>query len=351
MKTIGLVFGGQSEEHEVSIKTTLSILCNINYSEYNVLPIYIDKTGVWNLSKELISSTPNSSFTFENLYSMLTIKNPNFFELKDQVDVFFPLVHGTFGEDGTLQGLFELLNVPYVGSGVLGSAVGMDKVIMKNIFDSCGIPQCSYLHFTKPKIKANLFHVIDEIETQLSYPCFIKPANAGSSIGITKAKNRYELIAGLDYALNYDSKVLIEVAFVGRELEIGILGNDIFTTSAVGEVVTTNDFYDYTAKYEDENVTSIQIPAIIPSEVANRMKVIANDVCKSLNCFGLSRVDFFWNQETDDLVVNEINTIPGFTPHSMYPMLFKEVGIEYAVLIDKLIKLAIEKQRVVAMNN
>ena len=351
MKTIGLVFGGQSEEHEVSIKTTLSILCNINYLEYNVLPIYIDKMGVWNLSEKLISSTPNYSFTFEDLYSSLTVKDPNFFDLKNQVDVFFPLVHGTFGEDGTLQGLFELLHVPYVGSGVLGSAVGMDKVIMKNIFDSCGIPQCSYLHYTKNEIEENQSHVIDEIENQISYPCFIKPANAGSSIGITKAKDKSELIVGLGYALKYDSKVLIEAAFVGRELEIGILGNEVFLTSAVGEVATTNDFYDYTAKYENQNVTSIQIPAVIPTDVSDRMKVIARDVCKSLNCFGLSRVDFFWNQETDILVVNEINTIPGFTPHSMYPMLFKEVGVEYADLIDKLIKLAIEKRRVIAVNN
>lgn len=339
-KKIGVVFGGKSGEHEVSIITTLSVLKEINYNLFEVLPVYVESTGTWVASSQWITEKPAQNFSFEELSVLLTRKNPNLFLLRNEVDVFFPLIHGTNGEDGTLQGLFEMLDVPYVGSGVLGSSVGMDKVMMKKIFEASNIPQCKYLAYNDYELLGQTMTICEEIESKLSYPCFIKPANAGSSLGITKATNREELIDGLDFALQFDAKVLIEEAFVGRELEIGILGNDVIQTSAVGEVKTTNNFYDYEAKYQNQNVTAIQIPAVIPDSVATRMSAIAIRVCKELNCYGLSRVDFFWNEKTDALVVNEINTIPGFTPFSMYPLLFGEVGISYATLIEELIHLA-----------
>lgn len=343
--TIGIVFGGKSGEHEVSIVTTLSVLKEIDYNKYNVLPIYVSKNGDWLMSSSVLTEKPHDSFSFEDIHKTLNEDSPNLFSLRKQVDVFFPLIHGTNGEDGTLQGLFEMLQVPYVGSGVLGSAVGMDKVFMKKIFQSSNIPQCAYLAYSEKEILQNAITICEEIEEKLSYPCFIKPANAGSSLGITKAKNRDELIEGMDFALKFDSKVLIEEMVIGRELEIAILGNEDIQTSAVGEVQTTNDFYDYEAKYQNQQVTSIQIPAHIPSEIVNKMSELAKKVCYALDCYGLSRVDFFWIESTNELVVNEINTIPGFTPFSMYPLLFKEVGISYSSLIEQLISFAIDKHQ------
>lgn len=340
---VGIVFGGKSEEHEVSIITTISVLKEIDYNQYHVLPIYIDKLGKWHNSMSAITERPANELTFETLEKKLNPLPPNLFELSEVIDVFFPLVHGTNGEDGTLQGVFEMLGTPYVGSGVVGSAVGMDKVFMKKLFESSGIPQCKYLSFNKEEIIHNTNAICEQVEQNILYPCFIKPANAGSSIGITKATNREMLLDGLDYALKYDSKVLVEETVIGRELEIGILGNEEILTSAVGEVKTTNDFYDYEAKYKNQLITSIQIPAKIPNGVVERMSAIAKDVCKALNCYGLSRVDFFWIESTDKLVVNEINTIPGFTPFSMYPLLFNEIGISYSTLIERLIDLAFAK--------
>lgn len=342
-KTIGLVFGGKSGEHEVSIKTTLSILKEINYDKFNALPIYVDTSGSWKVSGTVMDIKPSENLSFEDIYNALINEVPNLFLLAKEVDVFFPLIHGTFGEDGTLQGLFEMLDVPYVGSGVLGSSVGMDKIMMKKIFDSSAIPQCSYLSYDKKTILDYTTTVCEEIESIIPYPCFIKPANAGSSLGITKAMNRIQLIDGLEEALRYDSKVLVEETVIGRELEIGILGNRDMLTSAVGEVTTTNHFYDFEAKYQNQNATSIQIPANIPDSVTVRMSNWAKKVCAELNCYGLSRVDFFWVEETDQLFVNEINTIPGFTPYSMYPLLFKEVGVDYPTLIERLVELALLK--------
>lgn len=342
-KKVGLVFGGKSGEHDVSINTTMSILKEIDYEKYVALPIYVDTYGSWQVSEVEISRKPSADLTFEDIKASLLEESPNLFLLAKEVDVFFPLIHGTFGEDGTLQGLFEMLNVPYVGSGVMGSAVGMDKVMMKKIFESSGIPQCSYLSYNKGEILNQTVSICEKIESTLAYPCFVKPANAGSSLGITKAANRVQLMDGLEEALKYDTKVLIEEMVVGRELEIGILGNEQIETSAVGEVVTSNNFYDFEAKYKNQNATSIQIPARIPDSVVERMSVWAKKVCKELNCYGLSRVDFFWIEETDQLFVNEINTIPGFTPFSMYPLLFKEVGLTYPKLIERLLSLAVNK--------
>lgn len=344
-KKIGVVFGGKSGEHEVSVITTLSVLKEIDYNLFDVLPIYVKTSGKWVASTRFITEKPMNDLSFEALKKDLTLEEPNLFSLKNELDIFFPLIHGTNGEDGTLQGLFEMLDVPYVGSGVLGSSVGMDKVMMKKIFEASHIPQCKYLAYNETELLRDVMTICEEIEEYLSYPCFIKPANAGSSLGITKAKNREELIDGLDFALQYDSKVLVEETFIGRELEIGILGNDAIMTSAVGEVKTTNDFYDYEAKYKNQNATSIQIPAQVPTQVMERMSDIAKKVCKELNCYGLSRVDFFWNEKTDELVVNEINTIPGFTPFSMYPLLFAETGVSYAKLIERLLSLAVEKHQ------
>lgn len=337
---LGIVFGGVSGEHEVSKVTAFSVLNNINFNKFNVLPIYIDTEGTWFTSESDLSTKEAASFDdIDSLIYSLNVKNPNLFDFKESIDVFFPLIHGTNGEDGTIQGLFEMLKIPYVGPGVVGSAMGMDKAIMKDIFKAHNIPQGRYFVFNQKEIATNTsnFH-INQKANQLGYPVFIKPANAGSSLGITKVDQEEDLQTALEFALNYDTKVIVEETIVGRELEIGILGYDDIQFSIAGEVTTTSHFYDYKEKYSNSEKTQIHIPANIPDSAHYEMVKIGSDVCKALNIFGLSRIDFFWNEEQNQFYVNEVNTIPGFTPFSMYPLLFGEVGISYPELIEKLVE-------------
>jgi len=342
MKNVALIFGGKSGEHYVSIKTAFSISQSMDYTKYKVTPVYITLEGKW-LTKEAYTQQPANSVEFEDMNTYTVLEN--FVTFFANMDVAFPAIHGPNGEDGTLQGFLELMDIPYVGSGVASSAMGMDKILMKTVFQQYGIPQGLYMNFERSDIKEREQDILMSIEQYLTYPMFVKPANLGSSVGISKVRNTSELKQALHFAARFDKKVLVEEFIKGRELEIGVLGNKEVTTSEIGEVTTTKDFYDYQAKYEDQNVTQLHIPAPIPQSVKERMQEIAKKTFLKLECKGLSRIDFFWDEEKDALYVNEINTLPGFTPSSMYPMLFKEVGISYSTLIDSLISFGFETHK------
>jgi len=260
----------------------------------------------------------------------------------EPLDVVFPLLHGTYGEDGTVQGLLEMANIPYVGAGVLASAVGMDKVMMKKLFAQEGLPQCVYRWFTRSQWEKDSAYFIMEIEIALGYPCFVKPANLGSSVGITKAHNRDELLRAVDVAFQYDRKVIVEEFVDAREIEVSVLGNDDPRASVPGEIVSSNEFYDYRAKYVDGK-SSMLIPAPIPEEKAEEIRGLALRAFRAIDGSGLSRVDFFLRKSDNAVFINEINTMPGFTPFSMYPLLWKESGMSYRELLDELIRLALER--------
>lgn len=336
-QTLGVIYGGKSSEHEVSLRTAFSIFNAINYDQFDVIPIYIQLDGQW-VKGDTYTKAPAD---VEHLRMSLT-ENISIFELAKEVDVFFPVIHGPYGEDGTLQGLLEMINVPYVGAGVLGSAMGMDKVVMKQIFSIHDLPQGDFIAVTRAQLKEDIEAVCNRIEDRLSYPNFVKPANLGSSVGISKAKDREALKEALQFAAKYDRKVIVEEFIDGREVEIGVLGNVDLQTSVVGEIIPVGEFYDYASKYKNIG-TELEIPAKIPNEVAQRMTELAKKAYTALECTGLSRVDFFYDEKNDRLLLNEINTMPGFTPYSMYPMLFKEAGVSYPQLIEKLIELAVER--------
>jgi len=333
---IGIIFGGRSTEHEVSLVTAESVLKNIDMEKYDITMIGITKKGQW-----LKYAGPiNKISTGE--WQELAEKEVFHWEECKSFDVIFPLLHGCNGEDGTIQGLFELAEVPYVGSGVLGSALGMDKAYAKIIFEREGIPQGDYITFTRKQIYNDLESVIEHIESKLEYPCFVKPSNAGSSIGVNKAKDRMELQKALKIAAEYDGRILVEEFINGREVECAVLGNDEPAASTVGEIIPGKEFYDYDAKYKDEN-SRIIIPADLPADTVELIRNYAVKAFKSLDCSGLSRVDFFVHKETGKVYINEINTMPGFTSISMYPKLWEASGLPYSKLIDKLLELAIER--------
>jgi len=337
-KTLGIIYGGKSSEHEVSLRTAYSIMGAVDYNQYQIVPVYINLQGEW-AKGEVSSKQPEK---VEDLRLDTNGLEVSLFTLSKEIDVFFPVIHGPYGEDGTLQGLLEMIDVPYVGSGVLGSSLGMDKVMMKKIFDSISLPQCQYLYFTRKQINHSLDSIMNQIEEKLGYPNFVKPVNLGSSVGISKAKDREGLEEALKLAAKFDRKVIVEQFIEGSELEIGVLGNEELKTSVVGKIKSVGEFYDYAAKYKNIG-TELEIPAKVPQSVVHRIEEIAKKAFLVLDCSGLSRVDFFWNEKTDQLFINEINTMPGFTPYSMYPLMFKEAGISYSALIEELIQLALER--------
>ncbi|MBM7567998.1 D-alanine--D-alanine ligase family protein [Paenibacillus sacheonensis] len=385
---VGLIYGGRSGEHEVSLQTALAVMKAFDYSKYEIKPFYISKSGEWRSGDTLLA--PPSDLAVLRLADGDAIVGmdalmPVFGGVADQepdeaasisavpaevkiaavssaangvvpasrgdngLDVVFPLLHGTFGEDGTIQGLFEMADIPYVGAGVLASAVGMDKITMKKVFAQDGLPQCIYRYFNRTQWEKDESYYIMEIETALGYPCFIKPANLGSSVGISKARNREELIAAVNYALRFDRKVIVEEFVDAREIEVSVLGNDEPQASVVGEITSSSEFYDYKAKYIDGK-SMMHIPANLPAEVSESVREMAVRAFQAIDGSGLSRVDFFLRKEDGQLFINEVNTMPGFTPYSMYPLMWKESGVSYAELLDTLIALAIsrhaEKQRI-----
>lgn len=341
---VALIFGGQSGEHEVSVLSARSVMKALEESGYDLIPVGITKEGKWlnaGESKAMLTGGKEEGRDQEER-SLDAVWKPALFSLPEEIDVVFPLLHGPNGEDGTVQGLLQLAGLPYVGAGVLASAVGMDKVMMKNLFAQAGIPQAKYLSFLRRDLGRRLDEVIAEIEGKLGYPCFVKPANLGSSVGISKAKGREGLVRALQLAARYDRKVIVEENIPAREIEIGVLGNDDPIVSVPGEILAGNEFYDYEAKYQ-EGKSQLVIPAKVTKEEGEKLRELAIRAFRAIDGSGLARVDFFLHKETGEILVNEINTMPGFTPFSMYPLLWQHSGLSYKELIDRLIQLALER--------
>lgn len=344
---IGLLFGGRSGEHEVSINSAKSIARALsspeNVAKYELLPVYITKDGIWyagEIAQSVLESgqpLPSESYNKQQLWQ--------FPPQVSEVQVWFPMLHGPNGEDGTIQGLLTLMQVPYVGSGVLGSSLGMDKIAMKNAFAQAGLPQVKYKDLSRSQIWSNpcVFpKLCDEIEQFLGYPSFVKPANLGSSVGISKVRSRKELETALDQAATYDRRVIIEQGVIARELECAVLGNDNPQASVVGEITFNSDFYDYETKYTDGRSRMV-IPAAIPDEIAREIQEMAIKAFLAVDAAGLGRLDFFYSEQTGEVFINEINTLPGFTAFSMYPQLWKATGISFPDLVSRLVDLALER--------
>ena len=343
---LGVIFGGMSTENEVSCVSGISVIKHLNKEKYEINPIYIDKSGNW--FKLRIEDIEKEREELENRETI-----SNIIEYLKEMDVIFPVLHGLYGEDGTIQGLFELLKVPYVGCGVLASSVGMDKAYTKVIFDKANINQTKYVYIRK--YDEDYIYVdekfdeqnlsIDEISKividKLKFPMFIKPSNSGSSLGISKAHNIQELKLAIEEAAKYDNKILVEEGIIGREVECAVLGNEDIISSCVGEIKAADEFYSYDAKYNNEESKTL-IPAEISNEKSEEIQKLAIKAFKAIDGKGLSRVDFFIEDKTEKVYINEINTLPGFTNISMYPKLFEALGIKYVELLDKLIELALK---------
>lgn len=350
---VGVIFGGRSAEHEVSLVSAASVIAALDRDRYDVLPIGITGEGRWlsradavKLLKERapVHHLPEHVLLPDPRKGGLTPINHTSEEAFVQsLDVVFPVLHGTYGEDGAIQGLFELADIPYVGAGVLGSAVGMDKVVAKQLLKQAKIPVAPDLWFFASEYEAGEKKWIAAIERTLRYPCFVKPANLGSSVGISKAHNRAELKAAILLASDYDRKILVERAVPNaREIEVSVLGNDRPIASVPGEVVPSNEFYDYDAKYVDGK-SRLSIPASLARGAAKRIQSIALHAFRVLGCEGMARVDFLVTAKDRRIILSEINTIPGFTSISMYPKLWEASGISYPELLDRLIALAFER--------
>ena len=351
MKKIGIIYGGMSTEHDVSIMSANSVMANLDKEKYEIYPIYIDKEGIWykNQKPQQNSETQQND---EAQSSEKTINEPieNLPQYLQSLDIIFPVLHGKYGEDGTIQGMLEMLKVPYVGCKVLASSVGMDKVYTKIILEKAGIPQAPYIYIQKKnntyKIINNNFEEenleIERITEKLKFPMFIKPSNSGSSVGVKKANNVEELQKAIEYAGQYDTKILVEQGIIGKEVECAILervAEDDILASTVGEIMSAEEFYSFDAKYNIPESKTI-IPAAIENTQIEEIRKLAVRAFKAVDGAGLSRVDFFVEKETNKIYINEINTLPGFTKISMYPKLFEAVGIGYSELLDKLIESA-----------
>ena len=349
---IGVIFGGVSSEHDVSKISGTSVITNLYKEKYDITPIYIDKTGNWYTYEKNINEIQILDIDSDISKDIKPILNIG--EILKSLDVTFPVLHGLAGEDGSIQGLFELFNTPYVGCGILASSVGMDKVYTKIIFEKAGIKQAKYNYIRKfnnnyiyvdkefNEEVLNIDEVVQRIDNNLGFPMFIKPSNSGSSVGINKANNIKELKNAIEYAARFDKKILIEEEIIGKEVECAVLGNEEVISSCVGEIKPAEEFYTFDAKYKNKE-SKVVIPADISEETSNKIRNLAIKAFKAINGKGLSRVDFFTNEETNEIYIIEINTLPGFTTISMYPKLFEKVGIKYADLLDKLINLALER--------
>lgn len=344
---LAIIFGGTSTEHDVSVVSGTSVIQNLNKEKYEIYPTYIDREGNWyNYTKEIntIKVLPIGTKLEE------ISKINNIIEYLKQMDIAFPVLHGLGGEDGSIQGLFKMINLPYVGCGILASSVGMDKVYTKIIFEKAGIPQTKheyikasndeftyvYKDFSEEKMELN--NIVEKIEKSLTYPMFVKPSNSGSSVGVKKANNNKELQEAIINASKYDTKILVEEGIIGREIECAVLGKEEIITSPVGEVLSAEDYYSFDAKYNNQE-SKTAIPADIDKEISNEIRDLSIKAFKAIDGKGLSRVDFFVENKTNKIYINEINTMPGFTTISMYPKLFEQIGISYTEILDKLIEL------------
>ncbi len=356
---VGIIFGGRSGEHEVSLMSARNVMEAIDPERFEVVPVGITREGRWLLTGDpwlalqggvaaagglpvaLLGASTGEVGRQPRLSAAAAGQAVN---LSDRVDVIFPVLHGTYGEDGTIQGLLEMADLPYVGGGVLASALGMDKVMAKTVWEQNGLPVTPYLAVLRRDWERSEDSVISQVEAAFSYPVFVKPATAGSSVGVGKAKNRQGLVQAMDDAVRYDRKILIEEFVDGREVECSVLGNDDPIASVPGEVVPGNEFYDYRAKYIDDN-SDLIIPANLDAATTKKVQETAVAAFRALDCAGMARVDFFVTRQDSRVIINEINTIPGFTKISMYPKLWAASGLSYRDLISRLIDLALERHQ------
>jgi D-alanine-D-alanine ligase len=355
---VGILFGGRSGEHEVSLTSAQGIMKAIDKDKYEAVPIGITKEGRWiaggdpmkelraaaDVPPALAAVADQEGAAPETVLAPLEPHGTALTTHKAplELDVIFPVLHGPYGEDGTVQGFLELTGLPYVGAGVTASAVGMDKAIAKDIFRTHGLPTLPYRVVLRKTWELDPKRVIADCEGMLRYPMFTKPANLGSSVGISKAHNRDGLIAGMDEAARFDRKLIVEQGIEAREIEVSVLGNDDPIASVPGEIIPSREFYSYAAKYVDDT-SELLIPAPISAERTEQVRHLAITAFKAVDCAGMARVDFLMDKVSDDLWLNEVNTIPGFTPISMYPKLWEATGISYTELIDRLIQLALER--------
>ena len=352
---VGILYGGRSCEHEVSVTSARCVYEELDQDRYEVTLIGITKSGQWILADKTAPVLENKivevhgqvevNLDYQNAGKLnLPVQAEQLCVESQSLDVIFPILHGPFGEDGTIQGLLEMAGLAYVGSGVTGSAASMDKVVAKSVFKAEGIPQSCYRSFRKSQWEVESDDVIDRIENELQYPLFVKPANLGSSVGISKVRTRDELIEGINLAFNFDVKIAVENALENcYEVEVSVLGNDRPEASVVGEIIPGGEFYDYNDKYID-NLSKTVIPADLPDEVTEKIQEYAKRAFLALDAAGLARVDFFVHRVDHSIYINEINTMPGFTPISMYPKLWEASGIGYSELLDQLILLALERR-------
>lgn len=341
-----LLFGGRSGEHEVSVQSAASVAAALDPRKYDVVPLRIDKRGRWSVDRSIMPGLKKapSGAARRHLVPDPTVRHllDSSGKLAERIDVVFPVIHGTYGEDGCLQGLLELADHAYVGSGVLGSAVGMDKVVQKRLLMQAGIPTVPFIDFGPGEWAADRKGIVDRVAKTLGFPCFVKPANLGSSVGISKAHHARELGDAVALALRYDANVLVEKAVPkAREIECAVLGAADAQASVLGEIIPSNEFYDYAAKYVDGKSRAV-VPAELPKTLADRIRRHATATFAALRAYGMARVDCFVSTESLDVVVNEINTLPGFTSISMYPKLWEASGLAYPALLDRLIGLAME---------
>jgi D-alanine-D-alanine ligase len=348
---LGIIFGGRSGEHAVSLMSATSVRSVLDPTKYEVFEIGITQAGVWLTGSNALQAFKEGKL--ERLHEVLLLNQDGHVGIYNQqgahlslispLDVVFPVLHGTFGEDGTIQGYFEMLDLAYVGAGVLASAVGMDKAVCKHVVQNAGIPVLEYAVFTRGEIRTNLTEIVQKAEKVASYPLFVKPVNLGSSVGISKAQNREELQAALQKAARFDRRVLVERGIEAREIEISILGNENPQVSVPGEIIPKDIFYTYVDKYHHGD-PEVLIPAPFDRAMTERIQHYALHAYQAINCAGLARVDFLVDKPTGELYFNEINTMPGFTAISMYAKLWEASGLSYPALVDRLIELALERK-------
>ncbi len=351
-----MIFGGRSGEHEVSLRSAESVIDALDRSKYEVIPIAITKQGKWLSPVDATNLLPSAVIESENLHvailgdpterGLARLNTDGHKRLYEKLDVVIPVLHGTYGEDGTIQGLLDMADVPYVGCGVLASATGMDKVVMKRLFREARLPIVEFTHFLRAQWEADPQKIESVIIEEIGFPWFVKPANLGSSVGISKAVDGKSLNAAIALASKYDRKIIVEKGVDAREIEVSVLGNDEPIASLPGEIIPqTADFYNYKAKYIDSDGARLVIPAEIGADALADIQQLAIRAFQAIDGSGLARVDFFLERTTEKLIVNEINTMPGFTSISMYPKLWEASGISYSDLIDRLIDLAIERHK------
>jgi D-alanine-D-alanine ligase len=338
---VGIVFGGRSNEHEISVMSAASVFSEIDKIKYEPVCFAISRSGHWyHIEKDISDLSELSDPRINDI--TVGARKVTISEFDEMTDFAFPVLHGPYGEDGTIQGLFEMLGKPYAGCGVAASAVSMDKILTKEIWDNLGLPVCGYTYTTGAMNENGILDEAKRIESLLGYPAFIKPANMGSSVGVSMVSDFTELVEAIENAFRYDSRIIAEQAVTGRELEIGITGNGKAEASVVGEILPENEYYDYDSKYKSDE-TKLVIPASIPESVREEIEQTAKEAYLALNSEGFARIDLFYDEKKRKIYLNEMNAIPGFTKYSMFPLLWQAKGIGFSELIERIISLGYER--------